>query len=146
MHDAGGIVGVADKPDVSPLRVVRAIRTGKTGRELILAKGRGRQKKMPGSCSMAERDGTEYPDDLNGSVADTDLFRIATEDPADPFLEFAVRVVRVTGKAGRITVPVYCWGKGIDTRAEIQHVFVGFFPLSLSRATMNHLLWKVNSH
>jgi hypothetical protein len=37
-------------------------------------------------------------------------------------------------------------GEGIDTRAEIQHIFSGFFPLSLSGTTMNFPFWKVDHH
>jgi hypothetical protein len=43
-------------------------------------------------------------------------------------------------------VPIEHGREGIDTRAEIQHIFFGFFALSLSGATMNLSLWKVNHH
>jgi hypothetical protein len=95
---------------------------------------------------MAERNRTEYPDNLDGSISDTDLQRIAAKDFTDPFLEPIVGIIRVTGQVARITMPHDFWGKGIDTRAEIQHVFFCFFPLSLSGPPMNHPLWKVNSH
>jgi hypothetical protein len=36
--------------------------------------------------------------------------------------------------------------EGIGTRAEIQHVYFGFFTLLLSSTTMDHALWKVSIH
>jgi hypothetical protein len=43
-------------------------------------------------------------------------------------------------------VPFKDGNEGIGTRAEIQHVFFGFFTLLLSSTTMDHTLWKVSIH
>jgi hypothetical protein len=101
---------------------------------------------MMSSRGTAERDRTEYPDDLYGSVANTDLSGIAAKNLPDPFLEPAVGIIGIPGQVLRVAVPVDFRGKGINARAEIQHVFSGFFPLPFSGTPMNHSLWKVNSH
>jgi hypothetical protein len=41
-------------------------------------------------------------------------------------------------------MPLKQRGEGIGARAEIQHIFLGFFALSLSGTTMHLTLWKDN--
>jgi hypothetical protein len=43
-------------------------------------------------------------------------------------------------------MPLEQGSKGICTRAEIQHRFLGFLALPLSGTAMNLPFWKVNNH
>jgi hypothetical protein len=89
------VVRIADKLYIGLLWTGGPLCTGKSGREFILAESRGLDKIFTGSCAMAERDRTEYPDDLYGSVAYTDISGIPAKNFPYPFFKSAVGIIRI---------------------------------------------------
>jgi hypothetical protein len=64
----------------------------------------------------------------------------------DLLLKLTITVIGILPKGSKVRVPQKRGREGIDTRAEIQDIFSGFFALTLSGTAMNISLRKVNHH
>jgi hypothetical protein len=84
---------------------------------------------------------TKNPDQFNRSVANTDLIDIPVKRPGDDLLECRIIVIGIMVQVKRVTCPGNGGGKGVCTRAEIQHVFPGFFLLPLPGPPMHYLFF-----
>ena len=59
------------------------------------------------------------------------------------FFQVEIIVIGIDGKRYRIAVPGELRRERVYARAEIQHVFLGFFLLPLSGPPMNNPFWKI---